>query len=84
MIKKKWTNTLSYFRGSCSKPIALPKDLSKELKKCDYIVGQLSGDRKAKTAPTMTPDTYQLCVKSERYLEVFNKNVESIIIFPET
>ena len=94
--KQDWTTIVKHFRCQNmrnrkqksdheSYPVSGP--LSIQLKECDYIIGPMHGDGRGGTPrtddewlPSVMTNSHQLCVKTKKLLDIFNKSIESIII----
>ena len=89
----RWKTIVKHFRCQSKSQVPQPVSgpLSRELTQCDYIIGPMHGDGVGGTqytgndwSPSIKINSHQLCVKTNRLLEIFDKSIESIIIGPET
>ena len=73
-VQEKWQEVVSTFRGG------MVTERYKQDLNADFIEGPLCGDIKSAGCYTPT-QAYQLCVRSERCVELFNRGLHSAIFF---
>ena len=73
-VREKWEEVVSTFRDGNA------TDRYKQNLNADYIEGPLCGNVKPASRYTPTK-VYQLCVRSERCVDLFNRSLHSVIFF---
>ena len=78
--KKEWQELVNIFRSAKLSKI---NETKKTLKKYDFIEGPVAayGRQVYEKFPTPKGDSYQLCVRSKKCVEVFNRSLCAVVYF---
>ena len=85
-VENDWNDIIRYFRSGESNRCPLSEELKEKLNNCDCIFGLRGGDGSRYGGPKWKPTKdskgkEQLCIKSEGLLDIFNRNIESVIAY---